>query len=254
MIRRIFGGFLAVLVLAPIAAFAQDDSPTIYVYATYFECNPARESRADEIITRNFAPHYNAAVEAGEIVSWSWLAHFVGGKWRRVLVLSASNMDDLLDSAGALGEIIEETTPEAGRVFSEVCDSHEDYVWQTVQGGSSAAIGSGRGPVGFSMYLQCDINEEERADQIMIETLAPIYDRYVAEGALTSWGWLQHNVGGQFRRLLTSTASDHKTMMITRAAIVQDMQSGRAERALRQLNEICPLHRDYMWDIQIETP
>jgi len=26
------------------------------------------------------------------------------------------------------------------------------------------------------------------------------------------------------------------------------------KRAARQLNEICPVHHDYMWDIQIESP
>ena len=43
-------------------------------------------------------------------------------------------------------------------------------------------------------------------------------------------------------------------MMRTRAAIIAELSSGRAERAMRQLNEICHSHDDYMWDIQIETP
>jgi len=254
MIKRIFGGFVAVMVLAPAAALAQDEPATAYIYVTYFECNPSGEARADEIVKRNFGPHYDAAVAGGDIRSWSWLAHFVGGKWRRALVLTASNMDDLLDSAGALGEIIEDATPEAGRVFTEVCDAHEDYIWEASAGSASAEVGSERGPAGFSMYLQCDQNEEEKADQIVTDSIAPIYNRQVAEGNLVSWGWLRHNVGGQWRRLLTSTAADHKTMMKTRAAIAKELRSGRTERALRQLTEICPVHSDYMWDIQIETP
>lgn len=254
MISRLIGGFGAALAFAPIAAIGQDDPPTGYVYVTYFECNPARESRADEIVTRNFEPHYNAAVEAGDIASWSWLAHFVGGKWRRALVLTATDMDDLLDAAGALGEIIEETTPEAGRVFTEVCTGHEDYIWQTVPGVGNLQIGNARGAVGFSMYMQCDLNQEERADELIGGTLGDVYNRQVEAGNLISWGWLQHNVGGQWRRLLTATSSDHKTMMKAREEIVQEMQSGRAERASRQLNEFCPNHQDYMWDIQIETP
>ena len=64
------------------------------------------------------------------VVFRSWLSHFVGGEWRRALVLSTTNMDDLLAAAGALGEAIQESTPEAGRVFTEVCPEHEDYIWE----------------------------------------------------------------------------------------------------------------------------
>lgn len=254
MIRGIIT-FVSTMAFVPVLALAQGDEPqTGYIYATYFVCDTARETHADEIIERTFAPHYNAAVEAGDIVSWSWLAHFVGGPWRRVLVLTAGNMDDLLDSSGALGEIIGEATPEAGRVFTEICPEHVDYVWQTVGETSSAPMGSERGPAGFSMYLECDLSDEGRADEIVAETIGPIYDQQIANGNLRSWGWLQHNVGGNFRRLLTTTADSHKTMMRARAEIIAQMQQGRAKRAGDQLNDICPTHQDYMWDIKIETP
>ena len=254
MIRGIIG-FISLLTFVPVLALAQDDEPrTGYIYVTYFICDTARETRADEIIDRTFAPHYNAAVEAGDIVSWSWLAHYVGGPWRRALVLTATNMDDLLDASGALGEIIGEATPEAGRVFTEVCAEHVDYVWQTVDQTMSAPMGTERGSAGFSMYLECDLSEERRADEIVAETIGPIYNDQIAKGNLKSWSWLQHNVGGNFRRLLTSTADDHKTMMRARAEIIAQMAEGRTRRAADQLNEICPKHQDYMWDIQIETP
>ena len=128
---RIIGGFILMLALLPLYISAQEQEGQIgYSYVTYFTCNPSTESRADEIIKRNYAPHYDAAVEHGEIAQWSWLVHFVGGEWRRALVLTALDLDDLLDASGALGEIIEETTPEAGRVFTEVCNKHVDYIWQ----------------------------------------------------------------------------------------------------------------------------
>jgi hypothetical protein len=241
--------------LLPMAASAQqDDTPLAYVYATYFECDPADEARADEIIKRNYKPHYDAAVEAGDISSWSWLSHFVGGKWRRVLVLTTGNMDDLLDASGALGEILEETTPEAGRVFTEVCNVHEDYIWTSVDGVGAATLGSERGAAGFSMYMECDTSREDRADEIVGEFLAPIYDRQIAAGNLSSWAWLQHNVGGDWRRLLTTTSTDHKTMMRARTAIVEEMTARRVDRARREFSEICPRHHDYMWDVQVETP
>ena len=235
-------------------ALAQDDgSPVGYAYVTYFECDAGREYRADEIIELNFKPHYDAAVEAGDIASWSWLTHFVGGKWRRALVLTAANMDDLLASAGALGEALEATTPAAGRDFTSICPIHEDYIWQTVPGIGSS-IGVERGSVGFSVYMECEVNREERADEIIRETLGPIYDAQVESGGIVGWNWLAHNVGGDFRRLLSITGADHNTIMETRAAILAEVRTGRSSRAFEQLNDICPDHHDYMWDIRFETP
>lgn len=253
-LRVVAGSFLIVLFL-PGAITAQDETAQQgFAYVTYFKCDPAGEARADEIIKRNYAPHYDAAVAAGEIASWRWLAHFIGGEWRRALLLTTSNIDDLLDASGALGEIIEEATPEAGRAFTEVCPDHEDYIWQTVPGISANVIGEERGAAGFSTYFKCDSSRENRADEIVRETLGPIYDKHVGSGGLTTCTWLRHDVGGDFRRLLSATATDHKTMMLTRAAIVAEMTSGRTERAFRQFSEICDTHHDYMWDVQIETP
>lgn len=246
-------GAFALSLTAPVVA--QDEQPaTAYVYASYFNCDPAGEARADEIIARNFKPHYDAAVEAGNILSWSWLAHYVGGQWRRVHVLSATNMDDLLDSSGALGEIIEENTPEAGRAFTEVCPTHVDYIWESIDGAGSGIVGGERGEAGFSMYLECDVNREERADRLVIDTFAPVYNRYVESGELVSWAWLKHNVGGPYRRLLTMTAATHKDLAHVRDKLQADLRAGRNERYWREIGEICHRHEDYMWDIRLETP
>ena len=255
MTKTVAWAIFTLLLLFPVSAGTQTQTPRLaYVYVTYFECNPATEARADEIIARSYAPHYNAAVEHGDILGWSWLAHFVGGKWRRALVLNAADMDSVLDASGALGEIIEESTPEAGRAFSETCPVHEDYIWQATDGLSSTLDGNAAGAVRFSMYMQCDMADEDRTDELMREHIAPIYNRKVAEGELGGWAILQHNLGGQWRRLLTMSADDHRSLMRTRAAIVEEVAGGRTERALRQINEACPLHQDYLWDVQIQTP
>ena len=253
---RIIGGFIVMLALSGyFIAYAQDDEPQVaYAYVTYFICDPATEARADEIIKRNYAPHYNAAVEHGEIAQWSWLAHYVGGEWRRALVLTALNMDDLLDASGALGEIIEEATPEAGRVFTEVCSQHVDYIWQASAGLDGTEIGAERGEVGFSMYLQCDMGREEEADRLVRDELAEVYDAAVQNGSLASWTWLQHYVGGPHRRLLAMTGPDHKSVMRARGEIISALQDRKYKRFVDELNEICPAHEDYMWDIQVETP
>lgn len=230
------------------------DAPVGFAYVTYFECDAGKEYRADEIIERSYKPHYDAAVEAGDIVSWSWLSHFIGGKYRRALVLTTTNIDDLLSAAGALGEAIEDSTPEAGRVFTEICPGHEDYVWETAPAVGGTAAGTARGEVGFSVYWSCDVNREERADEIMREVLGPIYNAQMESGNITTWTWLKHNVGGEWRRLLSVTGPDHSAIMQARKEIVAQLQSGRTERSFTQLNEICPDHVDYMWDIVFETP
>ena len=246
---------LLVLALMAGNSVAQDGAAKpSYVYATYFVCSPEGESRADEIMNTSYKPHYDAAVEQGDILGWSWLQHFVGGAWRRVLVIIAGDMSSLLDASGALGEIISDTSPEAGRAFSEICSSHEDYIWETDPDVGTAAITQERGEAGFSVYMKCDINREDRADELVKDVLGPVYNRHVREGEFVSWNWLKHNVGGEYRRLLIMSAADHKTMMTTREAILAELQDRKVERAVTELNKICTTHQDYMWDILLQTP
>ena len=244
---------LVFLMLAGNSVAQEQEANANYIYATYFVCSPDGESRADEIINTSFKPHYDAAVEHGDILSWTWMQHYVGGYWRRVLVIVASDMDSLLDASGALGEIISDKTPEAGRSFSAICSSHEDYIWETTPGIGSAEVTEERGAAGFSAYMRCDLNEEERADELVQKVFAPIYDKHVGEGGLTSWNWLKHNVGGEWRRLLIMGAADHKTLMKARAAIIADFDDRKVERAAKEMNEICDTHQDYMWDILSQT-
>lgn len=240
---------LALALMAGNAFAQQDGAKPTYAYATYFVCSPDGESRADEIISTSFKPHYDAAVEHGDILSWTWMQHYVGGNWRRVLVIIAADISSLLDASGALGEIISDKTPEAGRAFSAICSSHDDYIWETIPGLGSAAVTEDRGVAGFSVYMRCDMNGEERADELVARVFAPIYNKHVGEGELTSWNWLKHHVGGEWRRLLIMGAADHKTLMKARDSIIADFDDRKTERAATEMNEICDSHQDYMWDI-----
>ena len=219
-------------------------------------CSPDGESRADEIINSSYKPHYDAAVEHGDIESWSWLQHYAGGEWRRVLVVISSDIESMLDASGALGEIISEQTPEAGRAFSAICSSHVDYVWQTMDGvgSGSGSASDERGDAGFTVYMQCDMNREEEADKLMRETIGPVYDKHTGEGGLTSWGWLRQYIGGHYRRILTMGSTDHKTLMLAREAIHADFADRKVARAVEEMNEICPTHQDYMWDVLVQVP
>jgi len=256
MLRMIKGVLCSFALLLTVGtALAQDDEQQgAYVYVTYLICNSADLGVTDEIAKYVFAPAYDAAVEAGDITAWGWLAHHTGGTWRRALYHTAPNVDALLDASDAVGAKIDESAPEASRIFAEACPSHEDYIWQSTPGSGGNSLAGNRGKAGFSVYFVCDQSKETRADEIVAKHLGPIYQKQVDAGNLTSWGWLEHNVGGHVRRLLTSTAADHKKMLKTRDAIIEEITSGKNEKVSKEFDSICGSHEDYMWDLQIETP
>ena len=81
--------------------------------------------------------------------------------------------------------------------------------------------------------------------------MAPKYDKMVAEGKLKSWGWNEHIVGGEFRRLETFSAADMKSLMEARAAIVAAADDTPLSNTL---TDICGQHTDYMWEIKSQAP
>ena len=97
------------------------------------------------------------------------------------------------------------------------------------------------------------MSKEDRADEIVEEALAPIYNRHVANGNITSWGWLKHFFGGKWRRVATMTATDTKSLFAAREAIFAEINE-KAEGAMEEFGEICGSHQDFLWNIVHETP
>jgi hypothetical protein len=243
----------ALLCLAGVAG-AQEEEPTTFVYATYFDCDISKQDRVDFAVKHGFAPVFDAAVGAGTISSWGWMAHHTGGAWRRLLYYSAPSMDALLDVPDAVYGKVQETDPSANRIVSEVCSTHEDYIWEVAVGSRGAGlIPQERGKVGSSVYFYCQMSKQERADEIVEEIFAPVYNRHVEEGNISSWGWLKHNFGGKWRRVATMTAADEKTLFAAREAILSEINE-KAEAASHEFSEICGSHQDYLWNILHETP
>lgn len=247
-------GWAAPLLIAGLAAptaLAQDEeeTPVSYSYATYHYCDTAKQERMDEIVAEIHAPIYNKAVEDGEITGWGWLAHATGGKWRRVQVHAAPSLDALLDALESINGKIREADEEAWVEAGQICNSHDDYIWQT-QAGTGL---TNRGKVGFSVYYVCDEALEDQADEIVKNEIGAILDRYVAEDKFATWGWLSHWVGGKYRRLQTMTAADHKSLLAARNELIEDLY-GEEGAPGRKFTEICGSHADYMWDIQIWNP
>ena len=122
------GSFAALI--APSALQAQEEAPPVVV-ATYFECDMTREARADTLVMDVFGPVYDRYLSEGKLISWGWLAHDWGGKWRRLFVASAADRGDLLDTNDEIiAELVQEH-PEANREFLLICPVHEDYIWNT---------------------------------------------------------------------------------------------------------------------------
>jgi hypothetical protein len=249
-------GALALAAFLPVVAGAQQEQEASrpYVYGIYFECDVARQGLADEIFELAYLPAFSAAVDDGTIGSFGWLAHHTGGTWRRLLYHSSPDMASLLAALEKVNSVIDEKYPELGRAFSEVCGTHEDYIWQGVAGSRGTEVAQPRGEVGFSVYLQCDMDRESRADELVSTVFAPVYNRQVAAGKLVSWGWMQHVVGGKWRRITTMTANDEASLMAARAAIIEELTTGSLQEAGREFDSICGSHQDYIWTIQHEKP
>lgn len=101
--------------------------------SVYYICKESKEERADELFESTFVPLLDKAVADGKIASWSWLSHFIGGKYRRLQSMTGADhkailaaRDDLLDALYG-GD---EPNPAAVE-FNEICGSHSDYMWDT---------------------------------------------------------------------------------------------------------------------------
>ncbi len=245
---------LTALTLACVAQ-EEDAAPERYTYATYFYCGGGPLDRVDEIIAED-AERMNARVADGEILSWGWLAHHTGGQWQRALYYQADSMEALLDAYDDDDDTDDADDADDADAddgddalgFGEICPRHDDYIWQVENGSQSDS----RGAAGFSVYHVCDINREDRADEIVAEHVAPILNQFVEDGKLTSWGWSSHVVGGRFRKLQTMTAPDMKSLLKARGEAISAIYAEDNE-AGTELSDICGPHVDYMWDIQLES-
>jgi hypothetical protein len=236
---------LAALLQTPLGA-AQDENPTMYTYATYFYCGTDRQDEADDLVMKNTAPHYDAAVKDGTIEGWGWMAHHTGGKWRRIQYHQADSLAGLLKAQETISARIAKAMNGQDDGFGAICSAHDDYIWQVEAGGTAEK----RGKAGLSTYHVCDINREDRADEIVRKVFAPVLDKAVADGKLTSWGWQSHVVGGKYRRLATMTADDHISLLQAWGEVLNSV-GDNAEA--NEFSDICNSHSDYLWDIQHET-
>lgn len=235
-----------VVVALPVMA-EEHETPEVYTYATYYHCPGGSLQRADEIMASD-NERMDELVEDGTISAWGWLAHHTGGQWQRVSYHQAGSLDALLDAADAIQDT-DDDDAETWQEFGQICNTHDDYIWQVEAG----TVGKERGAAGFSVYHVCDSRREGLADEIVASHVAPIFNRLVEEGKLTSWSWQSHVVGGEFRKLQTMTAADHKGLLAARAEAIEAIYGDGSDMGAA-LVDICNSHVDYMWNIVAETP
>lgn len=237
------------LSLSPVVLAQAQEPPTMIVMGTYYRCTQGDEARADALFKEHVAPFLKAEQAAGRIVSFGWAKHRSGGDWRRLEYISGTDMDKLLDSRNGLIKMMQ--TPEHQKAmdeFDRVCSSHDDYVWGS-QASSQApdAVARVRSPFAMSTYYICHADETE-ADEIFKAVYAPVLNKRVADKKLVSWNWLDHRMGGKYRRVLVLDGADEKAVIQNWATLDADLD--KASPALsRRFTSICESHSDYVWDM-----
>lgn len=242
----------SVLVLPAFAAAQESSLP--FVYATYFQCDPSREARADALVREAFAPIFDQRLADKRVTAWGWLAHNLGGQWRRVSYLVAPSRDALLDAQSGIATEIQARRAQAWTEFTSICSTHDDYIWRgVVSSQRGGEIGRARPAAAYSIYYECAMARQSRADTLVMQAFAPIYARNVKAGGLNSWAWYEHSTGGKYRRLLVLDGASHKAILASADSILADIARARAAEG-REFNEICSSHQDYLWDIQSAKP
>ena len=239
------------ILLVVLAAGILLASPTaaqepLSIFASYYRCDPARETDLDAVIAGAFARVLDPYVEAGRIGNWSWRPHVAGTAWRRLAVFSAPDRTALLE---ARADILEQAQEEQGAfaMLNDICDSHDDYIWNRL---AASEAPPNPDAVGVSTYFVCNQAREARADEIYTEILGPAIEVHVGLGHLAGWGWFEHDIGGTFRRLATLAGADFATILNMRELIIDGVAEDHADE-LQEFLTICSSHEDYLWGANI---
>ena len=221
----------------------------MYSYASYFECDPTREARVDALIRQTFAPILERHLTSKRLGGWGWLARsFGGGQWHRAGFLVASSLDSVMDAQRALikdlqaqGKVLAE--------FSSICPRYEDYIWRRVASSPVRGRDAPRSVSRLGTYFECDVAREGRADALLMQAFAPIYNRHIVPDRMNSWGWHEHIIGGKYRRLLLLDGGSHKAVLAMLDSVLAGIARERPTEG-REFSQICHSHQDYLWDIQ----
>lgn len=235
----------------PTLAVAQD-SP-LFSYATYFECDPGREARADALMRESFFPIFDQNVAAKRLTGYGWMAHNLGGHWRRVGFMVAPSLDAVFDGQGAVLKDMR-ARGKAFAEFTSICPRHEDYIWRRlVSSRSGETTAPVRPTARVAVYYECNPARTSRADSLVTQAFAPIWSRYLTPDGMRAWSWHRHVMGGKYSRLLLLDGANHKAILAAIGSILGDIGQQKSSEST-EFSEICQSHEDYLWDIQAMKP
>jgi len=99
----------------------------------------------------------------------------------------------------------------------------------------------------FGTYYRCTQGQEERADALFNEHMAPLFKAEVAAGRLSAYGWGHHWLGGDWRRLEYISGPDLDKLLDARDAVIAKLQTAEHAKAMAEFDTICSSHDDYIW-------
>ena len=97
--------------------------------SVYFVCDAARQWRADEIFAEIYAPQLRAMQEDGDIASWSWQRHVIGGEYQRLQTVTGGSHAAVVGARVDTLRRAAATSPDLVRELAGICNSHSDYLW-----------------------------------------------------------------------------------------------------------------------------
>lgn len=97
----------------------------------------------------------------------------------------------------------------------------------------------------YASYFYCTDGPLKRADEIIAED-AERMDGFVADGTLSTWGWLSHHTGGRWQRIFYFQSESMDGLLDGLDA----MQASGDEEAGAEFSQICSAHDDYIWSLE----
>lgn len=102
----------------------------------------------------------------------------------------------------------------------------------------------------YATYFYCDVTGQERADEIVKDSWGPVYDKLVADGTMSSWGWYKHHTGGKWRRLQYHQAPTLDALLDAQEEMGKQLDASVDEALDTEFGSICNGHDDYIWAVE----
>ena len=102
----------------------------------------------------------------------------------------------------------------------------------------------------MATYYRCVQGDAARADTIFSQHVVPFFNAEKSAGRITSFGWLKHWSGGEWRRLFYMSATDPDKLLDSYMGLIKMAQSPEHAKAMDDFDRICSSHDDYTWRSQ----